>query len=166
MCTPCAAGTYAASSGAVVCLPCPSCDDGDACTTDTCDPVLACTHVPSASCNDAGLDAGPAAVDAGSDAGASDGGGADAGSASDAGPSNDAATAHDGGAATDAGHDAGARDGSTTDASTSGIDSGTAPSPAPSCGCRVGSPASTGWSGALGIAAALALASRRRYRAR
>lgn len=74
-CTPCADGTYAPAPGATACASCGSCDDGDACTTDSCDPAAGCSHEAIDGCpapEDAGApDAGP--PDAGSpEAGAPD----------------------------------------------------------------------------------------------
>ncbi len=48
-CTACAPGTYAAA-GASSCTSCGDCNDGNACTDDTCDPAKGCTHKASASC--------------------------------------------------------------------------------------------------------------------
>ncbi|HSO36414.1 MAG TPA: polysaccharide deacetylase family protein [Labilithrix sp.] len=42
-CLPCAAGSYA-SAGASACTTCGSCEDGDACTVDTCNAATGCTH--------------------------------------------------------------------------------------------------------------------------
>ncbi len=51
-CLDCSPGTYATAPGTVMCIQC-SCNDGNICTTDTCDPVSAvcsnngeCTPVP------------------------------------------------------------------------------------------------------------------------
>ena len=53
-CTACAAGTYSAA-GAASCVSCGSCDDGEACTVDRCDPTSGCTHSPAQTCTaDAG----------------------------------------------------------------------------------------------------------------
>ena len=53
-CTACAAGTTS-GPGAVACTACGSCDDGNACTADRCDPANGCVHDPIASC---GADSG------------------------------------------------------------------------------------------------------------
>lgn len=49
VCTPCPEGTYS-SAGAEACATCASCNDNDACTTDTCAPT-GCTHTPIANCS-------------------------------------------------------------------------------------------------------------------
>lgn len=48
-CAPCASGTYAAA-GATYCTACGSCDDGQACTVDDCDPTVGCTHTTTPRC--------------------------------------------------------------------------------------------------------------------
>ncbi|MFO0712120.1 MAG: hypothetical protein U0353_19880 [Sandaracinus sp.] len=73
-------GSGACSAGACVLEEPITCDDEDACTADTCDPVSGCVHVPTC------LDAGDLDASALRDAGAE----RDAGSSSDAAP-NDAA---------------------------------------------------------------------------
>lgn len=65
-CTACAAGTYA-SAGATSCTACGSCDDGDACTTDSCDAVKGCVHTTIAGCPAPDASAPPPAVDAGTE---------------------------------------------------------------------------------------------------
>ena len=117
------------------------CSDTSACTTDACDEAHGmCTSTPIAGCGDAG-------VDAGSDAGAQDGG-----TTSDGGVLTDAGVANDAGAL----RDTGARDarvtadGSAADGSLD--DAGVAPVSSGGCGCRVG-----GTSSPLAPSALLAL---------
>jgi peptidoglycan/xylan/chitin deacetylase (PgdA/CDA1 family) len=111
-CTACAAGSYAAA-GAGSCTACGSCDDGDSCTTDTCDPMNGCFHTAIAGCSvtvDAGVDAG---LDAGTVVTA------DAGSTS----TSDAGSVSPSGDEDDDGADAGRVSG--TGDSTNRVDSGT-----------------------------------------
>lgn len=71
-CGACAPGTFA-SSGATKCETCGNCDDGDACTTDTC-AATGCAHAPIASCGPGnGSSSGDA--DAGTPVEGEDGGG-------------------------------------------------------------------------------------------
>ncbi len=66
-CTACAAGTYADQPGSSACTECVGgCDDGDVCTTDTCDSAKGCLH--------ATIDGCGVVTDAGTDAGEVDGG--------------------------------------------------------------------------------------------
>lgn len=60
-CVACPSGTYAATARAGACASCGSCDDGNACTVDACDPVAGCVHTKVAGCGGGGgADAGPA----------------------------------------------------------------------------------------------------------
>jgi peptidoglycan/xylan/chitin deacetylase (PgdA/CDA1 family) len=63
-CLPCPTGTYTSGEGASTCSACEgrgSCDDGDTCTTDTCDATRGCVHTPTPCAPDAGppAEAGP-----------------------------------------------------------------------------------------------------------
>jgi peptidoglycan/xylan/chitin deacetylase (PgdA/CDA1 family) len=57
-CTKCDPGTFAATAGATSCGACGSCDDGDACTDDSCDAAKGCVHVRKASCGGPAPDGG------------------------------------------------------------------------------------------------------------
>lgn len=121
-----------------------SCNDGNACTQDTCAAGVGCVHTPS--CADGGVDAG--SVDAGlpdaggTDAGRADAGGVDAGridgGGMDAGPIDAGAV------------DAGEVDGGDTDGGSGEIDAGSGESDAGYSGVDGGSPADGGGSGAGG----------------
>ena len=73
-CTACPAGSFTNVAGAAACTSCGSCDDGDACTEDRCDPAKGCVHDAIASCkNDSGAPGGLGDdVDAGAPGGLGD----------------------------------------------------------------------------------------------
>jgi peptidoglycan/xylan/chitin deacetylase (PgdA/CDA1 family) len=138
-CTACAAGSWS-GAGASTCSACGSCDDANACTTDSCDATKGCVHTKIAGC----------VVDAGSS------GGVDAGSA---GGMDGSAGSHDAGSGTMVGGSDGGSggsadsgsDGSTDDSAPTGSDGG--------CGTA---PGSAGGGATFLVALAVTIASRRR----
>jgi peptidoglycan/xylan/chitin deacetylase (PgdA/CDA1 family) len=57
VCSACGPDTYS-SAGAETCTSCATCDDQNACTTDTCSPTTGCSHAPIDGCNPPAGDAG------------------------------------------------------------------------------------------------------------
>jgi MYXO-CTERM domain-containing protein len=122
-----------------------SCDDGNPCTMDACEPMVGCTH---SSICDAGMDAAPdAGMDAGHDAGMDAGHDAGTDAAHDAAMDAGTDAGHDAG--TDAAHDAAMPDAGGPDASAhdagsdAGKPTGLPVPPLPyfeggSCSCQLG----------------------------
>jgi len=111
VCTPCAAGTFASAPGAKACVACGSCDDGDACTTDACDPVKGCTHTPIPGCTppvDGGASSSSGSTSSGGgSSGGSSGGGSSGGGSSGGGSSSGESSTSSGGSSPPPGDDGG-----------------------------------------------------------
>jgi peptidoglycan/xylan/chitin deacetylase (PgdA/CDA1 family) len=71
-CSACASGSFAVA-GSAICQSCGNCDDGNACTTDSCNAATGCAHEAIAGCNSGGGTSG--ATSGGASGGSGSGGG-------------------------------------------------------------------------------------------